>query len=85
MDRVTTLVGFCAMYSALATVNILVNSPPPYLTGKKKWDYLGQHISLVHATAAVVMALYVYCLEGGVNYLELTNFSHILVMSVRYV
>lgn len=85
MDRVTTLVGFCGMYSAIATLNILVNNPPPSLSGKKKWDYLGQHISLLHATAAVLMALYVYLLEGGVDYTGLTNFSYILVMSVRYV
>ena len=73
------------MYSSLATLNILINNPPDSLTGKKKWDYLGQHISFIHATTAVLMGLYVYWLEDGVNYSELTNFSHVLVLSVRNV
>jgi hypothetical protein len=67
----------------MATINILIHTPPAELSDKKKWDYMGQHISLIHATSAVLMGFFVYCLEGGVHYSESTNFYHVLVLSVR--
>lgn len=84
MDRLSPLLTFSCFYTVLGLVNILFNSPPKGLTRKKHWDYLGQHISLVHSVLSIIISLYVYILEGGIHYLEPTNPWHIMVIGVRF-
>ncbi|OMJ89711.1 hypothetical protein SteCoe_8076 [Stentor coeruleus] len=80
MDRIITITGFAVFYSLVSIANIVVNTPPPDLSSKKKWDYLGQHVSLIHAFLATFIAFSVYLLEGGVHYNTPTNFYHIIVL-----
>lgn len=82
MDRLSPLITFTCFYSVLAILNILTNSPPAHLPKKKQWDYLGQHISFIHSVLSIVISLYVYFLEGGIHYLQETNFYHLIVISV---
>ena len=82
MDRLSPLLTFSCFYTVLGLINILLNSPPKTLTRKKHWDYLGQHISLIHSVLSIIISLYVYILEGGIHYLEPTNTWHVMVIGV---
>lgn len=82
MDRLTSLLGFFSFYVFFAIINYLVNTPPKSLSGKRKWDFYGQHISLLHAVSAVLISAYIYITERGVHYNEATNIMHIISISV---
>ena len=82
MDRLTCIVSFVMFYAVLSVLNLIVNVPPPKLISRKRWDYLGQHISMFHAITAVIICLYVYRIEGGIHYNAPTNSYHIIIISV---
>lgn len=81
MDRISSLLFFTGAYSILCLFNITLQSPPSHLIGKKKWDFIGQYISLVHAITSVILSLYIYLIESGVHYSQATNSYHTLVIS----
>lgn len=82
MDRIIAISVFAGFYSLVSIANIVVNTPPQDLSKKKKWDFLGQHVSLIHAILAALISFYVYILEGGIRYNTPTNFYHIIVLGV---
>lgn len=71
-------------YSIFAFLIKVLVSPPENLKRKEQKDYLGQHLSIVHAYLAVISSFSVYCFEGGVDYNAKTNFWHELVISVNF-
>jgi hypothetical protein len=82
MDRIIAISVFAGFYSLVSMANIAVNTPPQDLSKKKKWDFLGQHVSLIHAILAALISFYVYILEGGIRYNTPTNSYHIIVLGV---
>lgn len=82
MDRITPLATFTCFYTAIGVLNALTNTPPPHLTKKKQWDYVGQHVSFIHSVLSIIISLYVYIQEGGIHYLQDTNYYHLIVISV---
>lgn len=72
-------------YTAIGVLNYRVTKCPESLTAPNKSkeyrDFYGQHVSFIHAWIAVLLSLYVYLLEGGVDYEALTNQWHIIVMA----
>lgn len=56
---------------------------PQELKRKEQKDYLGQHLSILHAYSSVISSLIVYINEGGIDYNAPTNFWHELVISVK--
>ena len=82
MDRITPILVSLASYSVFALIISKIVNPPSDLTRKEQKDFLGQHLSIVHAYTAILLSVAVYVYEGGVDYNALTNMLHITVLGV---
>jgi len=85
MDRITPLGVSFICYTAISILNYRVTKCPASLNAPNKTkeyrDFYGQHVSFVHAWITVLLGLYVYMLEGGVDYEMHTNQWHVIVMA----
>jgi len=70
-------------YSIFAFLIKVSVTPPQDLKRKEQKDYLGQHLSIIHAYTSVISSLIVYIYEGGIDYNAPTNYWHELVISVK--
>ena len=82
MDRTTPLVLSSLFYSGVCYLLTKMVSVPKHLEGKDRRDFIGQHVSFVHASLAVVFASFSLYLDGGVNYDIPMGQRHISVFSV---
>lgn len=55
---------------------------PENLKKKEEKDFLGQHLSILHAYASIIGCSAVYIYEGGIDYNSLTNQYHEWVILV---
>jgi hypothetical protein len=84
MDRLSPLISFTCFYTILGVSNHFLTKAPSTLPLKKQRDYQGQHISLIHSVLSIIICLYVYLKEGGIDYLASTNQWHLLVIGVIF-
>ncbi|CAG9315847.1 unnamed protein product [Blepharisma stoltei] len=81
MDRLSPVCVFFLFYFVIALIFSRLLNPPHYLTIKESKDYIGQHISIIHAYCGLLLATIVYFIEGGINYNAPTNYLHIIVFA----
>jgi hypothetical protein len=84
MDKTVPVFISLAAYTCVALVISLVVRPPKDLKDREAKDFLGQHLSIVHAYVAIFLSLSVYIYEGGVDYNAPTDFLHLLVLAVHF-
>lgn len=84
-DRIIPIFSFFIGYSIFAYVLTLLVHPPPELTRKDKKDYLGQHLSIIHAYTAVIMCFGIYVYEGGIHYNKETRLEHVIAVGVKII
>ena len=82
MDKIIPVsVSFVAYLIAAGLISALVRIPAN-LTRKEQKDYLGQHLSVLHAYMAIFMTSSLYIYEGGVDYNAHTTNLHLIVIGV---
>jgi TLC domain len=84
MDRIIPILISFAIYSISAYIIYKLVEAPINLQYKEKKDYLGQHLSILHAYSAIIASTCVYLYEGGIDYNARTNSIHLYVISVRF-
>ena len=82
MDNLGMVLGSFLAYTSTCGVLKSLLPYPKHLNSLQKWDYLGQHISLLHACFSVTLSTWIYIIEGGVNYNEPTNDYHRTLLAV---
>jgi multisubunit Na+/H+ antiporter MnhF subunit len=71
-----------SIYTSIGYTMQRLVTPPSHLDRKTAMDYIGQHVSLVHGVLAIIFAITVYFIEGGIHYEADTNIYHLLVLGV---
>lgn len=71
-----------SIYTSIGVLMQRLVTPPSHLDRKTSMDYIGQHVSLVHGVLAIIFAITVYFIEGGIHYEADTNMYHLLVLGV---
>jgi type III secretory pathway component EscT len=71
-----------SMYASIGFIIPHLVTPPSHLNRKTAINYLKQHVSLVHGVLAVLLAIVVFFIEGGIHYEADTNMYHLLVAGV---
>lgn len=85
MDRTTPILVSFASYSFVALLFSRFIYPPNELKRKEQKDYLGQHLSIIHAYMAIMICSAVYIYEGGIDYNAPTNMMHVVAIGVRVI
>ena len=70
------------IYSLL---NLIVKSQisiPSHLSVKEKFDYIGQHISLIHSVEAIIMCIVSYIYSNGIDYIGDTDYLQVVTLAV---
>ncbi|OMJ78559.1 hypothetical protein SteCoe_21581 [Stentor coeruleus] len=80
MDRTTPILVSFASYSFVALLFSKFIYPPNELKRKEQKDYLGQHLSIIHAYMAIMICSAVYIYEGGIDYNAPTNMMHVVAI-----
>jgi hypothetical protein len=74
-----------SIYTSIGYTMQRLVTPPSHLDRKTAMDYIGQHVSLVHCVLAIIFAITVYFIEGGIHYEADTNIYHLLVLGVLFI
>lgn len=85
MDRITPILVSSVSYSFVALLLSRYLYPPNELKRKEQKDYLGQHLSIIHAYMAIMICSAVYIYEGGIDYNAPTNMMHIVAVGVSFI
>jgi hypothetical protein len=83
IEKVVPVAIAVVLYSIIAFILFSLISPPKDLKRKEVKDFMGQHLSIVHAYITIIGSLSVYIYEGGVDYNAPTNQRHTIVLAVR--
>ncbi|OMJ88185.1 hypothetical protein SteCoe_9918 [Stentor coeruleus] len=54
---------------------------PPSLEKKDKFDFIGQHISLIHSVEAIVMCIFSYTYSKGIDYYGETDYIQVVTLA----
>lgn len=85
MENLAIIFSFSVFYSLTCTsLQFLISCPKSYKLIEKR-DYIGQHVSMIHAILATIMSFFVYIQEDGVDYNAKTEFSHVFILSVKFI
>lgn len=81
VEKLIPMFWFLVLYSCISLLCVNFLKTPVHLSKRKKKDYQGQHISLLHSVLSMVLAVIVYFAESGIHYNEETNFYHVMVLA----
>lgn len=54
---------------------------PLSLEGKDKFDFIGQHISLIHSIEAITMCIFSYTYSKGIDYYGETDYLQVITLA----
>lgn len=69
---------------AYSLLNLIIRSRlkiPTHLERKEQFDYLGQHISLIHSVQAIIMCVFSYTYTQGIDYYGDTDYLQVLTLA----